>query len=190
MKYKEYAASVKAVPVCSGLAFKATGFRNRTSELPLRIVGADRAAAVVKIPAAAVNKYGEERPVVSFAPDVFSGDGAVTDIILPSTVRSIPAGAFAGCARLKNVTIPKNVKKIEEKSFDGCRSLENVYYEGTREEWEKIKVVRERFEREFGDLISGTPICEFVEDRKVPVPGNGALFRATVHFGCDLQDCY
>ncbi len=190
MNYKEYALSVRDAPVCGGLVFKPTGFWHRPGELPLRLVGRDRSAAVVKVPPRASNRYGEQRPVVSFAPDVFSGDEAVTDIILPPTVRSIPAGAFAGCSGLKNVTIPKSVMKIGKGTFDGCSGLEDVYYEGTREEWEKIDVVRERFEKEFGGLIPGTPVSELVDERRISVPGNEALSRATVHFGCDPEDCY
>ena len=66
MNYKEYAASVKDAPAGGGLVFKPTGFWHRPGELPLRLVGRDRSAAVVKVPSRGTRRCSA-RPFISIA---------------------------------------------------------------------------------------------------------------------------
>ncbi len=66
MNYKEYAASVKDAPACGGLVFEPTGFWHRPGELPLRLVGLDRSAAIVKVPPRGTRRC-PARPFISGA---------------------------------------------------------------------------------------------------------------------------
>ena len=46
--------------------------------------------------------------------------------------------AFNDCKRLTNISIPNSINSIGEYTFHNCRSLENIFYNGTKEDWEKI----------------------------------------------------
>ena len=89
---------------------------------------------------------------------------------------------------MKRITIPKCVKRIEENAFKKCERLEDVYYEGTLEEWRKIDIVSEKYEVEFGEFYPGTPIQKIRNAELRHIPGNEALFRATIHINCNLDE--
>ena len=139
---------------------------------------------VIKLPRKAINRWGNEVPVSGFLPSVFSGNGFVTDIILHPGIGGFPEGAFGGCKNLRRITIPKRVREIKRNVFAGCHSLEDVYYEGTREEWEKIVIYKGKRVIEMGNLIPGTPVCEVVAAYEKHDPGNDALLKANIHFNC------
>ena len=139
---------------------------------------------VIKLPRKAINRWGNEVPVAGFLPGVFSGNGFVTDIILHPGIGGFPEGAFGGCKNLRRITIPKRVREIKRNVFAGCHSLEDVYYEGTREEWEKINIYMGTRIVKTGALIPGTPVCEVVADYEKHDPGNDALLKANIHFNC------
>ena len=50
----------------------------------------------------------------------------VTDLTIPSSVRSIGAYAFAGCTPLTSVTIPDTVTSIAPTAFFGCTAIEKA----------------------------------------------------------------
>ena len=52
----------------------------------------------------------------------------------------IKDGAFNGCNSLQTIILPKNLKEIETYAFFSCNHLYQVNYEGTKEEWKKIKI--------------------------------------------------
>ena len=143
----------------------------------------DPVPEVIKFPDRAINKWGNEVDVSGFFPDVFRGKETVTDIILPE-IGWIREGTFEGCKNLRRITMPKHVKEIKRNAFAGCDSLEDVYYEGTREEWEKIVIYKGKRVIEMGNLIPGTPVCEVVADYEKHDPGNDALLKANIHFNC------
>ena len=139
---------------------------------------------VIKFPRRALNKWENEVVVHRFSADVFQWNDNVTDIILHSRICGIPKGAFRGCKNLKRITIPKGVRRIGKDVFAGCDSLEDVYYEGTKEEWDKVEIYQGERVVELGSLKPGTPVCEVAADYFKHDPGNDALLKATVHFGC------
>ena len=47
-------------------------------------------------------------------------------------------GAFANCPNLETVYIPNTVTEIQECAFSGS-PIKNVYYDGTKDEWAKVK---------------------------------------------------
>lgn len=189
MDYREYCESVRDIELLQDPGLYSAGFLwPRLERLPLRLMSiGDKDLSVVKVPESVKNKYGNIVPVVGISGSAFAGNKNVTDIILPSGIGSFPAGSFAGCRNLKNITIPKNIPIILEKTFEECVSLENVFYEGTIEEWKKLKIIHEKHEIEFGDCIPGTPVHKVLSERLVHIPGNDALFSATIHFRCELE---
>ncbi len=60
--------------------------------------------------------------------NAFSGNTALTTVVLPEGLREIGASAFAGCTALTTVNIPKSVETIGENAFDGCRRLSSVTF--------------------------------------------------------------
>lgn len=189
MNYKEYREFIKDVEIPDSLAFTQAVMWVHPEELPLGLVsigGTD--LSIIKVPEKTKNRFNRTVPVVSVAKGAFAGNEKITDVILPSSVDSLPQGAFAGCSSLKNITIPKRIKNIKEKTFDGCVSLENVYYEGTPEEWDEMEIVYEKHVIEFGDVIPGTPVRSILAERRMFIPGNEALLTANIHFRCDLTE--
>lgn len=51
---------------------------------------------------------------------------ALTDVVIPETVKIIGIRAFEGCEELKSIRFPKELKVIPKYICHGCRSLENV----------------------------------------------------------------
>lgn len=58
--------------------------------------------------------------------DMFWQCVSLTDITLPEDTVTIGHGAFEGCASLKEIHIPQTVTKIVADAFSGCSSLETV----------------------------------------------------------------
>ncbi|MCR4801371.1 MAG: leucine-rich repeat domain-containing protein [Bacteroidales bacterium] len=65
--------------------------------------------------------YNNEQKTIIYK---FIGNG--TDVVIPSSVTTIAAGAFSGCSNIKSVTIPSSVTKVEDGAFSGCTALKNV----------------------------------------------------------------
>lgn len=187
MYFKDFVNTIKNAKEPENLEFGymaytyISGVMRRASLLVKRIN--DPVPEVIKFPDRAINKWGNEVDVSGFFPDVFRGNETVTDIILPE-IGLIREGTFEGCKNLRRITMPKRVKEIKRNAFDGCDSLEDVYYEGTREEWEKIVIYKGKRVIEMGNLIPGTPVCEVVDDYEKHDPGNDALLKANIHFNC------
>ncbi len=188
MTYQEYCEATKHVPISDELEFFPSYFWPHPTTLSLAdlVSVGNSGLSVVKVPETAINKFGRAVPVAYIARRAFAGNQTVTDIILPASIKSLPAGAFAGCTNLRNITIPRSVKTIPEKTFEGCTRLVNVFYEGTPEEWDAVRIVRDRHVVEFGDCIPGTPVNTIVSERRDHIPGNEPLFAANIHFRCPL----
>lgn len=64
----------------------------------------------------------------------------VEELSIPNGVKVIKEVAFAICRKMKSITLPKSLNKIERSVFSQCDSLKDVYYQGTKEEWKKIRI--------------------------------------------------
>lgn len=189
MNYHEYREMIKSVPYSENIEYKLAIMWLHPEHLPVGVLSVgDDAEGIIKIPHAAVNRYGKKVPVIAIGKNAFSCHDKISDIVLPSGIQRIDAGAFAGCSGLKRITLPKSVKQIREGTFADCDALEDIYFEGTPEEWQKIDIVHHKREIEFGGLLPGTPVQEVKAERLVHIPGNDALFTANLHFHCTLPD--
>ncbi|MDE7312613.1 MAG: leucine-rich repeat protein [Eubacterium sp.] len=92
----------------------------------------------------------------------FANCSSLKDITIPNSVNLIGSAAFAQCSVLEEISlpsgvvniddytfqnsglltihIPKSVVRIGENSFANCETLKDVYYEGTKEQWNQIKI--------------------------------------------------
>ena len=73
---------------------------------------------------------------------IFS-DYPIETLEIPSGVTSIGEQTFYSCSNLKTVTISSSVTSISNYAFRACSNIENVYYNGTIEQWLKIKTLDE-----------------------------------------------
>ncbi len=74
------------------------------------------------------------------AEGLFCDCDSLTGVTIPSGVTDIEAAAFSECDNLAGVTIPSSVTGIEESAFSNCPRLTDIYYAGTREQWDKIRI--------------------------------------------------
>lgn len=189
MNYKEYCEFIKDIEISDSLEFCQAILWLHPEILPLGLVSiADKSLSIIRVPEKAKNRFDRIVPIIAVAKGAFAGNENITDIILPSSIERLPQGAFAGCSSLKNITIPKKIKHIKEKTFDGCCNLENIYYEGTPEEWDKIEIIHEKHEIEFGDVIPGTQVHTILAERRMFIPGNEAVLTANIHFRCNFTE--
>lgn len=89
--------------------------------------------------------------------------GTSADAVIPEGVTGIAAMAFSCRPPLKSVFIPLSVTWIGDGIFFES-GVEDIYYEGTKEQWEKI-------------TISTTDTGEY---------GNYAIFHATMHYNSPM----
>ena len=76
--------------------------------------------------------------VISIGSNAFAAAG-VEEIIIPENMSVIEEGAFQA-SNIKTIYIPKNVTEIGFFAFNAVSTLKNVNYEGSKEEWQKIKI--------------------------------------------------
>lgn len=70
----------------------------------------------------------------------FYGCGSLTSVQIGNSVACIYRNAFKNCDTLTSVTIPESVIDIYQGVFDGCVSLTDIYYAGTEEQWDAIRI--------------------------------------------------
>lgn len=69
----------------------------------------------------------------------FGNCSSLESLIIPSTITEIGQGAFTNCKNIKNVTIPKSVVIFGKNAFSSVSNIETTTYEGTLEDWFKIR---------------------------------------------------
>ncbi|MBQ7985713.1 MAG: leucine-rich repeat domain-containing protein, partial [Clostridia bacterium] len=78
--------------------------------------------------------------VTSIGSYAFSDCTGLTSVIIGDSVTSIGSRAFCWCIRLTSITIPDSVTSIGKEAFSNCKSLTDVYYSGSEEDWNAIKI--------------------------------------------------
>lgn len=77
---------------------------------------------------------------LSCTTNLYLNNELITQLIIPETVTMINTYVFFNCQTITSVIIPSSVKFIDHDAFLHCSNLTCVYYEGTTEDWEKMKV--------------------------------------------------
>ncbi len=57
---------------------------------------------------------------------IFQNCTGLTEVMMPSSLRTIGHGAFQGCTSLAEITIPDGVTTIEDRCFMGCANLREI----------------------------------------------------------------
>lgn len=72
-------------------------------------------------------------------PHVFENCGNLEKVVLPDNLITIGDYAFFGCIRLIDIEIPDKVTWIGDKVFYGCKDLNSIKFQGTKQQWNKIR---------------------------------------------------
>lgn len=108
----------------------------------------------------------------------FQNCTSLKSVTIGSGVTKIETSTFDWCPQLKTLVLPKSIKSIEQNAFDGCQTLEAVYFEGTKEEWDKIAM------DEGNDDLKNAPLYYYSETD--PFKGEGAAAEGNFwHYDTD-----
>ena len=98
--------------------------------------------------------------VETIDPSAFYGCTRLTQISIPNHVTNIGISCFMGCIGLEKISIADSVVSIGGGAFEGCSNLTDVYYSGTQEQWDEIRIAAD----------------------------NECLLNATIHFNSSSTD--
>lgn len=65
-------------------------------------------------------------PVSGIGPDAFQSRQDITQVVLPSSLKTIGANAFGNCESLKTIALPDGLTTISGMAFASCSSLESM----------------------------------------------------------------
>ena len=82
----------------------------------------------------------KKNPLVVVNGILINGTTCSGKVTIPSSVKSISAGAFENCSSLTGITVPTSVASIGDYAFNNCNQLKAVSYEGSNEDWDKIAI--------------------------------------------------
>lgn len=94
--------------------------------------------------------------ISSIPPNAYSGCKKIDDIYIPDNITTIDERAFFRCEELNTITIAASVSVIGDGAFQMCSNITDVYFEGSKEQWDKIDIKSD----------------------------NECLLNATIHFDC------
>ena len=102
-----------------------------------------------------IPRVDASKPVVSLGYDddenthedeaigAFSNQTAHTRIDIEDGILRIGSYAFNGASNLKTVFIPKTIEYIGHEAFEGCSSALEIRYQGSEEDWKKIRIAED-----------------------------------------------
>ncbi len=64
----------------------------------------------------------------SFADTLFAGQKGLNSVVIPDSIKTIPAGAFASCTALVSITLGNGVESIGDSAFANCSALKTVNF--------------------------------------------------------------
>ena len=77
--------------------------------------------------------------VTEMGTQAFSNSSRLKLVVIPDGVTAIKTATFFSSSGLESVVIPSTVKSISTQAFTNT-ALKIIYYGGTKEEWEKVKL--------------------------------------------------
>ena len=157
------------------------------------------------VPEGIVKENGGNYTIVKGTKDIqwgtFRENLSLENVTVASTVESIQEEAFYGCDNIKTVTLPRSLKRIGRHSFSGLHSddvypvsasLTDIYYEGSEEEWKKIKYAEynltaspdDRNAKGYVDnlqILNTSTFYNHLEDVGIPAD-------VKIHYNCTVKD--
>ncbi len=79
-------------------------------------------------------------PITAIDVNAFAGCTKLQSVVIEEGIGKIFVGAFANCAVLEEITLPASLRLIGMSAFRGCTRLKKIYYGGTAEEWENLRI--------------------------------------------------
>ena len=70
----------------------------------------------------------------------FFGASALVTVDIPKGVTIIEENAFASCTDMQTVVLPSTLSSIEDSAFLDCEKLAVVFFNGTKEQFDAIKI--------------------------------------------------
>lgn len=64
----------------------------------------------------------------------------VIDVMIPEGIEVIGKSAYRNCRNLQSLTLPKTLSEISDEAFKGCDKLSSIFYNGSKSDWEHIKL--------------------------------------------------
>ena len=185
MTFEKFQARVSGISETKGMAYTYAVLWLNPHRLPAGLISMRGVKdEIIRIPERVVNEYGNHVPVINAARGVLGQNENLTDLILTNQwYGSLYNGVLKDCTKLERITLPKSIKEVSKGAFLDCVSLKDVYYEGTEEEWNRIKLV-------VHPKIAPRDECIFSFFGAVwdnPILGDPPLLNATIHFGCKLS---
>ena len=101
---------------------------------------------ILYVSPATAGEFIVENTITSLAEGLFAGT-KITSVVLPDTIREIPARAFYNCALLETVKMPATLTRIGNMAFQGCTSLKEIFIP---------KTVHSVFEKEYFSHVEGS----------------------------------
>lgn len=71
---------------------------------------------------------------------MFSGVQELERLTLGDNIEYIGTYAFDGCVNLEYLSLPKDLKMIKTAPFDNCPKLQILNYQGTVDDWGKVRL--------------------------------------------------
>ena len=78
--------------------------------------------------------------VTRIGANAFSDCVSLNKIVLSEGLIRIDAAPFLACNALVQLNIPVSVKEIDSSAFNDCDNFKDIYYAGTKEQWEEVKI--------------------------------------------------
>ena len=78
--------------------------------------------------------------VIEIGEYAFYGCWNIQTIRVPNNLKVLKPYVFSNCEGLKSIILPKNIIRIENDAFNSCTKLNDIWYEGSKNDSEKIYV--------------------------------------------------
>ena len=93
--------------------------------------------------------FGEEpifTPNLTYVPNYYRvADDKIKHLEIPEGIELIAASAFRNCVNLEYLKLPKTLSEIDDEAFKGCDTLDKIFYNGSKADWDKIKMGMQPF---------------------------------------------
>ena len=71
--------------------------------------------------------------------DAFNGCSELESVQLPMFIEEVGTFCFANSG-IEHISVPSTIKRISNGMFDGCNELEAVYYGGSEQDWQALRI--------------------------------------------------